>query len=151
MAKVTNQFQERLALQSQFSDIARIPVWIESLSSRYAIPANLEYVMNLCLEEAITNVIRHGYCGEANRSVVVQFAAPVEGHFIFTVEDEAPRYNPLDGPELPSLNPSEAIRVGGQGIRFLREFSDSLEYVPTDFGNRLVISFASTGPANRKD
>ena len=74
--------------------------------------------MNLCLEEVVSNIILHGYGSEADRSVSVRFAMPQEGYFVFVVDDEGPRFNPLDAPELPALDPRDEVRVGGQGIRF---------------------------------
>jgi anti-sigma regulatory factor (Ser/Thr protein kinase) len=86
-----------------------------------------KFAIDLCLEEALSNVIRHGYTGMQDRSVSVRFTMPRESYFEFVIEDEAPHFNPLDAPELPALNAGEDIRIGGQGIRFLREFSDVLE------------------------
>jgi hypothetical protein len=57
------------------------------------------------------------------------------------MEDEAPPFNPLAGPELSALHPDEDFRIGGQGIRFLRRFANVLEYEATPAGNRLRMGF----------
>jgi serine/threonine-protein kinase RsbW len=137
------QTQDHLALRSRLSDMVQLPVWIEGLAARYGIPANVQFAIDLCLEEALSNVIRHGYAGADDRSVIVRFTMPVPGYFKFVIEDEAPRFNPLDAPELPALSPSEEGRAGGQGIRFLRHFANALEYEPTATGNRLSIGFST--------
>ncbi len=142
----TCQIQDWLVLRSRLSDIAQLPAWIEGLASRYALPVNVQFAMNLCLEETLSNIIRHGYAGAEDRSVIVRFLMPREGHFVLVVDDEAPRFNPLDVPELPGLSPRE-MRVGGQGIRLLRHFADLLEYEPTSTGNRLLIGFSPAGSA----
>jgi hypothetical protein len=92
MASGIDQTQDRLALRSQLSQMSQLPAWIERLAAHHGIPADIQFAIDLCLEEALSNVIRHGY--------------------------------------------------GGQGIRFLRHFADSLEYEPTPAGNRLSIGFA---------
>lgn len=140
----TGETPDQLALRGVLSEIARIPLWIESLASSYAIPDGLQLAINLCLEEVVSNVIRHGYCGEADRSVLIRFSNPREGYFVFTVEDKAPHFNPLIVPELPEISPRENIRIGGQGIRLVRRFTDALEYEPMTTGNRLSMGF-STG------
>ncbi len=139
----TEHTEERLTLQSRLSEIAQLPPWIESLALRYAIPGDVQFAIDLCLEEVISNIIRHGYGSEANRSVVVRFTRPREGYFVFLVEDEAPRCNPLDLPELPPLNPRDEVRIGGQGLRLLRRFAHTLEYEPTPTGNRLKVGFSA--------
>jgi serine/threonine-protein kinase RsbW len=140
---------ERLDLQGRISELARIPPWIERLASLYAIPDSTQFAMNLCLEEVLSNIIRHGYSSDPDRSISVQFATASKENFVFVVEDEAPPFNPVESPELPALDGLENDRIGGQGIRLLRQFADSLEYQATASGNRLRIGFSSVGSAAR--
>jgi len=141
--------QNQLILRSRLSDIAQVPAWIENLASRYAFPENIRFAMDLCLEEALSNIIHHAYGRESDRPVTVRFLEPRKGDFVLVIEDEAPRFNPLDAPELPALNPREEIRIGGQGLRLLRRFADTLEYEPTPTGNRLRMRFSIAGSAVR--
>jgi serine/threonine-protein kinase RsbW len=139
--KSTNHSEDRLSLQSELSEIGKIPPWIDDLAARYSLPENVQSAINLCLEEVLSNVIRHGYRCELGRTVSVQFNALPDGRYIFVVDDEAPYFNPLEAPELPKISPKIPIQIGGQGIRFLREFTSSLEYEPTATGNRLRLGF----------
>jgi anti-sigma regulatory factor (Ser/Thr protein kinase) len=109
--------------------------------SSLSLSENVQSAINLCLEEALSNVIRHGYRCERGRTVSVQFTPLSDGHCTFVVDDEAPYFNPLEAPELPKISPAIPIHIGGQGIRFLREFTSSLEYEPTPTGNRLRLCF----------
>jgi anti-sigma regulatory factor (Ser/Thr protein kinase) len=142
---------EILNLKSRVSELAQIPPWIERLALRFSIPESTQFAMNLCLEEALSNVIWHGYSGQPDHSIAVHFASPGEDYFVFVVEDQAPPFNPVDSPELPSLNERENNDIGGQGIRLLRRFADSLEYQATPTGNRLSIGFSSIRSAIAKD
>jgi serine/threonine-protein kinase RsbW len=141
---------ERLELRSRMSELARLFPWIERLASRHAIPADTQFAMNLCLEEALSNIIRHGYSGKPDHSLAVRFTRPRKDYFVLVVEDEAPPFNPVISPELPAVSSLDEIRVGGHGIRLLRRFADALEYQTTPAGNRLSIGFAATGPAIAK-
>src|SRR5579859_1349211 len=113
----TDQSRDQLDLRSRLSDIAQIPIWISQLALRYNIPEDLQFAMDLCLEEALSNVIIYGYLREDGRPLTVRFAASRDGRFVFEVEDEAPIFNPLEAPELPPLDPDHEMRIGGQGIR----------------------------------
>jgi anti-sigma regulatory factor (Ser/Thr protein kinase) len=137
--------EDRLALRSRLSDMAQVPPWVAILAARYAIPEKVQFAMNLCLEEAVSNVIRHGYAGEEDRSILVCFAAPPGGNFEFIIDDEAPHFNPLEPPELPPVDPVNETRVGGQGIRLLRRFAGAIKYQPLPTGNRLHITFPIAG------
>jgi len=136
---------EHLNLRSRLSDLAQIHVWIERLASQHSIPANMQFAMKLCLEEVISNIIRHGYSSNPDHSIAVQFESPLENQFVFVVEDEAPAFNPVASPELPALNALEDTPIGGQGIRLLRRFADALDYQATPKGNRLTIGFSKAG------
>jgi serine/threonine-protein kinase RsbW len=142
---------EILNLKSRVSELARIPPWIERLAAQFSIPESMQFAMNLCLEEALSNVIWHGYAGEPDHSIAVHFASPRVDYFVFVIEDEAPPFNPVDSPELPALNELENNQIGGQGIRLLRQFADALEYQATPTGNRLSMGFSSIRSAIAKD
>ena len=138
---------ERLILQSRMSNLAKVPPWIEGLAARHAIPDDMQFAMNLCLEEALSNIIRHGYSSEPDHSFTIQFSSPRENYFVFVVEDDAPPFNPVDSPELPAVSSLDETHVGGQGIRLMRQFADALEYEPTPTGNRLSIGFSTAKSA----
>jgi anti-sigma regulatory factor (Ser/Thr protein kinase) len=142
---------EQLTLQSRMSELAYIPPWIARLASRHAISASTEFAMNLCIEEALSNIIRHGYSGKPDHSIAVHFASPRENYFVFVVEDDAPPFNPVDSPELPPISSLDDIQVGGQGIRLLRRFASELKYQATSTGNRLSIGFSPAGSGVAKD
>jgi serine/threonine-protein kinase RsbW len=141
-----DQAQDTLTLGGRLSEIEELAPWIESLALRHAIPPDVQFAIALCLEEAVFNVIHHGYSGEEeDRSVVVRFLLPRDQYVVFLVEDEASPFNPLDAPELPPLSPHEEMRIGGQGLRLMRRFADTLEYEQTPDGNRLRLGFSTVG------
>ena len=94
-ANATDTTGERLILRSSLPDLARIPPWLERLAAQYAIPDGAQFAMDVCLEEVLSNVIRHGYAGQPDRPILVQFSSPREGYFVFVVDDEAPPFDPL--------------------------------------------------------
>jgi len=150
VANSTDQALDRLSLRSHLSEMARLPRWLQSLASRHDIPDNVQFAIDLCLEEAVSNVIRHGYAGAGDRSVTVLFAMPRSRYFEFVVDDEAPHFNPLTVPAVEAVNLEQTICVGGQGIRLLRQFADSVEYEPTPGGNRLRLGFSASGSGRAK-
>jgi serine/threonine-protein kinase RsbW len=142
---------ERLNFRSRLSELAQLPAWIERLASRHMIPASTQFAMNLCLEEVLSNIIRHGYSSKPDHSIGVDFTSPRENYFVFVIQDEATPFDPVDSPEPPALNSLDETHIGGQGIRLLRRFADSLEYQATPTGNRLSIGFTAAGSTIAKD
>ncbi|RSL16441.1 serine/threonine-protein kinase RsbW [Edaphobacter aggregans] len=147
----TGRIQDRIVLRSELSEMSRIFPWIEALASEYEIVESLQFAINLCLEEAVSNVIRHGYANQVGSFIAVHFLVSSEGNLVFTVDDDAPPFNPLEAQALPVLDEQGETRIGGHGIRLIRGFADMLEYEPTSTGNRLQIAFSkSVSPAPTK-
>lgn len=142
---------ERVTLRSRFSDLALLYPWVEGLASKYAIPSDTKFAIDLCLEEVVSNVIRHGYRGEADHPITVSFESPRESYLVFVVEDEAPRFDPVASPELPPVSAEDESGLGGQGIRLLRKFANTLAYQPTPTGNRLSMGFVAARVRVTKD
>lgn len=135
---------DRLVLCGGLSETSRLSEWVRNLATRDGVDDELEFAIHLCLEEAVSNIIRHGYPPDTADPVTIEFTRPREGQLVFTVEDFAPRFNPLLEPERPLVDSDGELAIGGRGIRLLRVFAHALEYERTATGNRLRISFTTT-------
>jgi len=134
---------ECLTLESKLSEISRVvPPWIERLASLHAISDRTRYAMDLCLEEVLSNIVRHGYACESSRAIIIRYVSQRDG-FTLVVEDEAPPFNPLITEDPPIPRSLENASVGGQGIHLVKQFADAIEYEPMPSGNRLIIKFIS--------
>lgn len=151
IADGTETTEQRLTLRSELSEIAAVPAWIERLGAEYGIPGELQFAMDLCLEEAISNVIRHGYKSAPDSFLTVSFSHLRDDFVVFTVDDQAPHFNPLEVPEAAPVGGLDDLRIGGQGIRLLRRFANTLEYDRKPVGNRLRIGFSLINPATATD
>jgi anti-sigma regulatory factor (Ser/Thr protein kinase) len=140
-----NAVCEPLTLRSELSEIARVLPWIEKLASLHDLPERVRYAMDLCLEEAVSNVIRHGYAGGSNHALTVRCESHPDGLLTLVVEDDAPPFNPLlVGEQVLPISLGD-VAVGGQGIHLLKKFADGVEYERKPDGNRLTMSFSCHG------
>jgi serine/threonine-protein kinase RsbW len=141
--------EEQITLCGRLEELVRVWPWVEGLSAEYGIPADVHFAISLCLEEALSNIVRHGYTSDCARPITVRCSMSVHAfsgrELVFVIEDKAPHFNPLD----PALeNSSDIVQTldgltpGGQGIRLLRKFAGSLRYEALPEGNRLIIGFS---------
>ena len=133
----------RLTLRSRLEELARVWPWVEALAAEYAISSETIYAIHLCLEEAVSNVIRHGYRGRPDQRVTVDCMQEGVHELVFTIEDEAPPFNPLaeSGRQKSLATSLDELQPGGQGIRLLHKFAGRLKYEWFDGGNRLILGF----------
>ncbi len=136
---------ERLTLRSELPELARVLPWVEALAVQYAIPERTVFAIDLCLEEVLSNIIRHGYRSDPGQSIRIEFRSTGEGRFVFIVEDSASHFRPFDSavpPASPVPATLEDLTPGGLGIPLLRNFADAVEWEPLEKGNRLTLRFS---------
>jgi len=143
-----NTIEELLTLQSKLSEIALIPAWIEQLASRHGIPKHTQFAMDVCLEEVLSNIIRHGYAGAPDHTILVRCTIPRKDYLTLIVDDEAPPFNPLLSQDFPSPRSLDRTSAGGRGILLLKQFADTVNYELKPKGNRLTISFTAPEKSN---
>jgi anti-sigma regulatory factor (Ser/Thr protein kinase) len=138
----TESTETRLQLRSRLGDLALVVPWLDSVLAPYDIPGNTRFGIELCLEEAISNIIRHGYGGGADHGISLDFAGNDKAGLTFTVEDSARHFAPEEQAEVgPSPQSIEEIRPGGLGIQLMRKFATTLRYEQLGQGNRLTLGF----------
>lgn len=137
--------EPRLTLKSQLEDLPLVWPWVEALAARYSIPTDTQFAIQLCLEEALSNIIRHGYQGQANQCITVECAPSGVAELVFTVEDHALHFDPLapfTAAPAPVPASIQELLPGGQGIRLMRKFASRLAWQQLPNGNRLTLAFA---------
>jgi serine/threonine-protein kinase RsbW len=111
------------------SDIARIPdvsARLEEAMQAFGFGPEAILDTQLAVEEAITNVIVHGYKGPDGKiGVSCRF---LEKSMVVQITDASPRFDPMSIPE-PDINADvEERQIGGLGIYLIRRVMDDISY-----------------------
>jgi serine/threonine-protein kinase RsbW len=101
------------------------------------------------LDEALSNIIRHCYCGKTDRPIAVQFrevhagaASQVGLEMVLTDEGPSVDYAKLQGREL------NEVRPGGLGLHLIRESMEQVEFSRRNGKNRLrLVKYRGATPA----
>lgn len=144
--RLENGLQNRLELDSRLTDLSRVQPWVDAVANRFGVGEETRFALHLCMEEALANVVLHGYHNEPGHPIRIAFSFS-DGSLLLSIEDSAPPFAPTEcAPSLDgnSCDHLEALEPGGNGIRLLRRFAGSLEYQRTPGGNRLTIGFPVT-------
>lgn len=91
----------------------------------------------LAVNEAVTNVMLHGYGGQPGP---VSVGVEVEGDELRVIlSDRAPLFDPTSVPPPDIHLPLEDRPLGGLGVHMMRQLTDELHYrVGNEGGNKLV-------------
>lgn len=84
------------------------------------------FAIRLCLEEALTNAVRHGNGGDITKQVTVRYFISDKMLEVF-VEDQGSGFRPEDVPDPRSQE--NISRPGGRGLLLMRAYLDQLAYL----------------------
>ncbi len=106
--------------------------------------------LELCCDEASTNIIEHAYGSEDLGPITVQYEATTEA-FNVTFLDHGHPFSPQDVPEPGPFNDDkktqpdlseflDSLKIGGLGIHLMRRLMDDVQYsFDEEEGNRLTL------------
>ncbi len=119
--------------------------WIDDWARAAELSDGAVFAMRLCVEEAVTNVVFYAYpdsSSEGRFSVEAWLEGP-EVHLRIT--DDGVAFNAASAKDQGIETDIESATMGGQGIRLMRAFSQSLSYERRSDANVLTLAFLNCG------
>jgi anti-sigma regulatory factor (Ser/Thr protein kinase) len=127
-----------LLLRNHVSEIGRLVDRVEAFGAEAGLPPDVTFRLTLALDEAVSNVIRHGFTDGAEHRIAVT-ARVADGMVTATVEDDGIPFDPRDAP-VPDLDaPIEQRAPGGLGVHLLKATMDDVQYRRAGDRNVLTI------------
>ena len=130
--------KEIIQFNTEIENITFVRSFLASLGEKYHLSRNLIYKVQLAVEEAITNIIRHGYRGEVSGKIRLEI---IVRHFTLMVViiDRGKEFDPrlIDKPDLNQY--VQVGKIGGLGIMMIKNLIDDIDYKVTDRGNELYL------------
>jgi anti-sigma regulatory factor (Ser/Thr protein kinase) len=142
---------DHLAIRPELVRLADAAAWAAAVAARLNLNSSVSFAIQLCLEEAVSNVIRHAFPADADaaaRNSDIMLALGPRGDAIaLTIADRGAAFNPLTFAE-PAAHPSlDTVVIGGQGIHLMRKFAQTIHYERCGEMNRLTLLFGTKTPA----
>ena len=128
----------RFTLKNRVAEIARLGERLGEFAAVHQLAPSVLYDLNVALEEAVTNIISHGYADHREHEILVRIRVE-SGEVIAEVKDDAEAFNPLTTPDADVTTPLDERTVGGLGIHLMRKLMDRIEYQRLEDGNLLIM------------
>lgn len=94
--------------------------------------------LKLAVDEACSNIIKHGYAGMNPGSIIVSLQLESD-QVVITIIDFGHAFEPASVPK-PDISASEDYdEIGGFGLYFIYQTIDSVNYESGEAGNRLTL------------
>lgn len=125
-------------LPSSLAAVAELHAAVTHFCKLRTIHPDIEFKIDLALEEVFTNIVRHGYDDRRPHEIVIRFKSNRDRVRI-SIEDDGRRFNPLLAPKVDINAVLAERRVGGLGIHLVRRLMDQVRYQCRPAGNQLVL------------
>jgi len=121
------QKEYQLKIPSQSDNLAIIRDVVAKVARRIGFDSDEASKIELAVDEACTNVIKHAYTNNSNQMIEVSIKVDQE-KLIITVADKGKGFDP-DKIKLPDLNESiKEGRKGGLGLCLIKTLMDKVEF-----------------------
>ena len=116
-----------LTMRFEASDLPQIQSAIGQFSREQDWPPDIEFQVDLVLEELVLNVVHHG-SDRGEGEITIELVSDPEVVIIEIIDDGRP-FDPLtDAPEPDTESAIEDRPVGGLGIHLVRTMMDEVAY-----------------------
>ena len=145
---ISNPDKSCLVLLNDLAELERLAGWIDDWAQERVSP-DTSFAIQLCLEEAIANIIMYGAVKDDRVEIAVELERS-GSTLIARVEDTGQQFDPTRFP-LPILAMSlEEAEVGDLGIHLMRSFASGMDYERRDCRNRLTLRFVGSQTMSRQ-
>ncbi len=129
----------RFSLAPELSDIGNLFRMVETFGEANELPEPKVYVVNLMLDELVTNLVMHGNSNGGTLRANIRLEVG-EGGITLTVEDDGQPFDPTAA-EAPDVDAAlEDRQVGKLGLHFVKSLADHVSYRLEDGRNLLTIN-----------
>ncbi len=131
-----------LTIRNDLIEVGRVLTWVDDLVGPLELSPEATYAIQLCLEEAVANIISYAFEPGTEHDVGIEVWRDGRTVFAEIVDDGRP-FDPRaqEAPQRPAN--LESAQIGGLGITLMRNFAADIAYRRSGGMNRLTLSFAA--------
>lgn len=132
----------QLSIRADSDETRRASTWLGEAGSARGIPAEPLWRLDLCMTEALANVLAHGGPEVASNAIELRLdvrASGSGGEASVTVSDRGIAFDPRTVQPKRRPRTLQEAEPGGHGVTFLRQFADALDYSYSEGQNHLTI------------
>lgn len=137
-AKMAEPRRHAFSLADELAALPPAIDWLRAVLASHAVPSDTAFRLELCVHEALENVLRHGHEAGAPREIELTVEV-FPGHAVARICDDGGPFDPLSAPLPPKPATLDSAMIGGLGLRLLREFASECHYIRDGGKNVLTI------------
>lgn len=133
---------DRLVIANEIAELRRMAQWLHECAGQAEIQKDLVFLLDVCANEAVSNIISYAYAGEQPHQIILELSRTEKGARLVIRDDGRP-FNPLEVPVHVQPLRIQDAKVGGLGIHLIRRLMSHCGYQRVDGCN--VLTFEAQG------
>jgi len=140
----------RLVMRAELAQLSRLTTWAEDFAQRRDLPPSLSFAIQLCIEEAVANIIMYSGAAQSRQEIAVELVMD-RGDLLAIIEGGGAPFGPTAAPLRVRPSSIDDAPSGQLGIHLMRNYASEMRYERRAGRNRLTLRFqpspAATGRA----
>lgn len=131
-------------LMARLSELRDLAAMVETFGEANDLPNRTNFIINLALEELITNTLVHGQFEEGVEPKI-EISLGIEGSsVIVVVESNGQKFDPTQDTDPDTTSELQDRPIGGLGLHLVKSQADRCTYEWVNGINRLVLEYKTT-------
>lgn len=127
-----------LSINNNLTEISQLEPFMEKLAEAYGISPDVQFQLNLALDEALANSINYAYPEGTEGSIILE--AETEGNMlVLRLMDYGTPFDPTLQGDVDTTLSVEQRPIGGLGIFLIKQMMDDVTYVRQEEKNILTM------------
>jgi anti-sigma regulatory factor (Ser/Thr protein kinase) len=132
-------------MSKKLSELDRLSAFTRDIGHDDGLSEDQVFALQICLEEAVTNIIMHSGSAERGKQIWVTISPTPD--LVACLEDEGEPFDPTKVPPPQQPGSLEDAQVGGLGVHLIRRLTAGMRYERVAGRNRLTLEFAPRSKA----
>jgi len=130
-------------LQVHLEELQTLAHMVEAFGATHGLPDRTTFIINLGLDELITNVLVHGQFGEGiEPNVEIQLSFTGRTSVVVIASNDAP-FDPTQDTHPDTESDLLSRGIGGLGLHLVKQQASRVSYEYADGRNRLTLEYDS--------
>ena len=129
---------------ARISELRDLAAMVETFGETHDLPHRTIFIVNLALEELVTNTLVHGSFEEGVEPQIAIDLSIRDNRVHVVVESNGGKFDPTEDTEPDLTSELDARPIGGLGIHLVKTQADNFSYEFVDGINRLILEYNLT-------
>lgn len=139
---IANDFHVQVA--ARVSELRDLAAMVETFGETHDLPHRTIFIINLALDELVTNTLVHGSFQEDVEPEIAIDLSIRENRVHVVVESNGGKFDPTEDTEPDLTSELDSRKIGGLGIHLVKNQADNFSYEFVDGINRLILEYNIT-------